>query len=311
MNKAKHIKPECKGFTLIELLIAMVVAGIVTAAVYAAFQSQQRSSIIQENVNVMQQNLRASMEIMIKDIRMAGYDPQSIGGLGILNVQPRATDNTPDASISGNGAIQFTADFDGDGLLPLPLNETVSYSIYDFPVASPDGKPDLARNAGGGRQLLAKNIEALGFAYAFDADQDGNLDTYDAVNINPAPATAAERIRIIWAVDSDPTSANFLDLNLDTNLDGVIDGNDDTDGNGIINPADGGTVIANVAPADIQAVRIWMLARTHRGDDRFLNRETYVVGHKVIIPTIDADTSNDNCRMRLLETTVRCRNLEF
>lgn len=303
MNKAKHIKPGGKGFTLIELLIAMVIVGIVTAAIYAAFQSQQRSSIIQENVNVMQQNLRAAMEIMIKDIRMAGYDPGGIGGLGITDVRPRDTDNNVDATISGNGAIQFSADFDGDGALG--GGETVSYSIFDFPVTDPlqrDGQLDLARNAGGGRQLLAENIEALGFAFAFDANGDGNIDTYDAVNVAPAPATAEGRIRIIWAVDSN--GDNKLDLNLDTNLDGVIDDNDDMDGDGIINPADGGTAIANVDPADIKAVRIWMLARTDRGDDRFVNNQTYVVGHKVITP-------NDNCRRRLLETIVRCRNLEF
>ncbi|HOP48572.1 MAG TPA: PilW family protein [Desulfobacteraceae bacterium] len=298
MNKGKFIKLGHRGFTLIELLISMAIAGIVTAAIYAAFQAQQRSSVIQENVNQMQQNLRAAMEIVIKDVRMAGYGRPNISGVGILDVRPRNKDNVFDVTVDGNGAIQLSADFNDNGALN--SEETIIYSIFDSPVGSPDGKPDLAGEVGGGgRQLLAEDIEALGFAFAFDGDGDGNIDTYDATGMVPLPADPEQRRRIIWAVDSN--NDNQLDLNLDTNLDGVIDENDDGDNNGLI---EGVALASTVDPADIRAVRIWMLARTDRPDDRFRNPETYVVGHKVSTP-------GDNYRRRLLETIVRCRNLEF
>ena len=279
-----------QGFTLIELLIAMAITGIVSAAILTAFQSQQKSYIMQEDVAAMQQNLRAGIYLMVREIRMAGCDSQNIGGLGIFNVCPRDIDNAIDTTISGNGAIQISADFNNSGVLD--GDEIISFSICDSPILTPDGNPDLARNSGGGRQMLAENIEALGFAYAYDADSDGNLDTSPNGNI-------------IWAVDSD--GDNDLDINLDKDDDGDIDAADGpgAGNNGII----GGTAIADVAVNDIRAVRIWMLARADRRDNKYLNTRTYVVGHKVITPNTDADPNNDNLRMRLLTTTVTCRNL--
>jgi len=292
MNKTSHVKSNKKGFTLIELLIAMAITGIVAGAIFTAFQSQQKSYLIQDQVTEMQQNLRAAMDIMVRDIRMAGYS-QGAPGFGITDICPRDKDHNPDVTITGNGAFEFTADFDDNGTLS--GGETISYSVYDSPVASPDGINDLGRDSGGGRQLVAENVEALGFAYAFDADGDGILDTY----------TVGANEQVIWAVDS--VGDNNLDLNLDTNNDGNIDENDaPASGNDLI----GGTALPDVvSPQDIRAVRIWMLARTGHGDKSFLNTKTYTVGNKVITPNTDADLNNDNLRMRLLTTTVRCRNM--
>lgn len=277
------------GFTLIEILIAMVITVIVSAALFTAFQSQQNTYIIQENVVEMQQNLRAGMDMMVREIRMAGYDRQNIGGLGIVDVCPRDMGNNIDVTMSGNGAIKISADFKDDGVLN--NSDIISFSIADSPISTPDGNPDLTRNNGGGRQLLAENIQALGFAYAFDADGDGILDK-------------SSNGHIIWAIDSD--GDNALDKNLDTNDDGNIDVSDGPVGNnGLIS----GTAISGVSVDAIRAVRIWMLARAERNDNKFLNTHTYVVGYKVITPSSDADTGNDNLRMRLLTTIVKCRNL--
>jgi len=272
-----------KGFTLVELLIAMAITGIVAGAIFTAFQSQQKSYGVQDQVVEMQQNLRAGMDLMVRDIRMAGYS-QGAPGFGITDIYPRDKDDAKDVTITGNGAFEFTADFDDSGTLI--GGETLLYQLYD------NGALCLRRTPGG--SAVAENIEALGFAYAFDANGDGILDTYNDTGGNK---------QVIWAVDAN--GDNNLDRNLDTNNDGDIDENDGPGpgGNGLI----GGTAIANVAPQDIRAVRIWMLARTGHGDDKFANTRTYTVGSKVITP--NANLNNDNLRMRLLETTVKCRNM--
>jgi type IV pilus assembly protein PilW len=293
MNKTRHINSNKQGFTLVELLVAIAISGIVAGAIFTAFQSQQKSYLAQDQVAEMQQNLRAAMDFVVRDIRMAGYS-QGAPGFGITDIRPKNINDIVDVTITGNGAFEFTADFDDNGTLS--GGETISYSICDSPIGTGgDGINDLGRNSGGGRQLAAENIEALGFAYAFDANGDGILDTY---NVGGSE-------QVIWAVDSD--GDNDLDRNLDTNGDGDIDENDGPGpgGNGLI----GGTAIADVSPQDICAVRIWMLSRTEHRDNRFLNTKTYTIGNKVITPNTDADLNNDNSRMRLLETTVKCRNM--
>ncbi|UCF72314.1 MAG: prepilin-type N-terminal cleavage/methylation domain-containing protein, partial [Deltaproteobacteria bacterium] len=61
-----------KAFTLAELLVAMVVVGVVMAAIVSTYYSQQKSYVAQEQVAAMQQNLRAAMFYMEREIRMAG-----------------------------------------------------------------------------------------------------------------------------------------------------------------------------------------------------------------------------------------------
>jgi len=274
----ENTKMRCdKGFTLVELLVAMALSGIVMASIYYTFYSQQKSYIAQEQIVAMQQNLRAAMFYMERQIRMPGYDPTGSGGFGITDIRLKDIDDNLD--VNGNSSLEFTIDQDGNGAVG-GGDERVYYCIYDSPTAAPDGKTDLARRHGaGGRQLLAENIEALGFAYAFDNNGDGQLDT-----------TAAGG-NTIWAIDSD--NDNDLDVNLDTNDDGIIDIND--------NPA-GAALASDVNRSRIRAIRTWILARTDIEDRGFSNTGTYVIANQRITP-------NDGFRRRLLATTVKCRNM--
>jgi len=265
-----------QGFTLVELLVAMAISGIVMSSIYYTYYSQQKSYTTQDQVVAMQQNLRAAMFYMAREIRMAGCDPTGSGNFGITDIGLKDIDDNLD--VNGNSSLEFTIDRDENGALGAG-NETVYYCIYDSPTNAPDGKTDLAqRYGGGGRQLLAQNIEALGFAYAFDNNGDGQLDTTVAGNT-------------IWAIDSD--NDNDLDVNLDTNDDGIIDIND--------NPA-GAALASDVNRSRIRAIRIWLLARTDIEDRGFRNAGTYVIANQIITP-------NDGFRRRLLTTTVKCRNM--
>lgn len=248
------------GFTIAEILIGMLIGTIVMGAIYSTYVIQSKSSVVQDQVSEMQQNLRAALYMMGKEIRMAGFNP-------VDAADPNLGITTPSTN-----SITFAADFDGNGTLD--GDETITYSI-------PAGTTDLCRNDGGGDVVLAENIEDLGFAYAFDDnDNDSVLET-TTVNQN-----------IIWAIDNN--GDNQLDVNLDTNDDGDI----------TIADVVGGAVFAGspVALADIRAVKIWVLARTGRQDDNFSNRNTYVVANQRITP-------NDSFRRRLLTTTVRCMNM--
>ena len=157
-----------KGFTLIELLIAMAISGIVMAAIYSAYDSQQRAHAIQQQVVGMQQNIRAAMYLMGREIRMAGYDPYGDSGAGIT------------ASAEKTLAFTFVADDDnydndGDGATDETGElKTIQYDLYD---AYSDGDNDIGRKVGTLKRAAAENIEEMEFYYTL---QDDSLTTAPA-----------------------------------------------------------------------------------------------------------------------------------
>jgi prepilin-type N-terminal cleavage/methylation domain-containing protein len=61
-----------KGVTLIELLIALVISGILIAALYRIFIGQQKTYTVLEQVADMKQNVRVAVSKMMREIRMVG-----------------------------------------------------------------------------------------------------------------------------------------------------------------------------------------------------------------------------------------------
>lgn len=61
------------GFTLLEILVALALTGVASIYIYQAYISQHRSYVVQEDVTAMQQNARAAMFYMSRDLRMAGF----------------------------------------------------------------------------------------------------------------------------------------------------------------------------------------------------------------------------------------------
>ncbi len=274
------------GFTLVELLVAMAIVGIVAVAMYSLFISNSRTYENQEQALSLHQNLRVAMEVIQRDLRTAGFDPQIEQIFGITDVQSR--DLAYVLSLGDENSIQFTADLDSNGVIG--AGELMSYSIYDSPVAAPDGITDLARNPTGvapltDAMMLGEGVESIGFAYAY-ADDDGTLVT-NPVSDEP-----------LWAYDSN--NDNILDSRVDQDLNGIID----------INDAD--VVVAlpllisggNTATLDrIRAVKIWILGRSLRPDLQYQpGNLIFKVGNRRI-------QRNDNIRRQLLTSVVKFRNL--
>ena len=89
-----------RGFTLIELLIAMALALIVITSLSSAFISQRKTYAVQEQITAMTQDARAALDMISREVKMAGYDPTGAGIVGI----PYDTDQ-----------IEIIADLNGDG----------------------------------------------------------------------------------------------------------------------------------------------------------------------------------------------------
>jgi len=109
-----------RGFTIIELLVAMTLGLVVLAAILNMFASQNRTSAVQQEVAYAQQNVRAAMDLIVRELRNAGYDPEDNG----FDAIPQATSTL----------IQVRIDYRGDNDLP----------GNDHPYDPPDGAHDDA-----------------------------------------------------------------------------------------------------------------------------------------------------------------------
>jgi type IV pilus assembly protein PilW len=164
------------GFTLVEILVALALAGIVSAAVYNVYISQNKSYVVQDRVAEMQQNLRAAMYMMKREIRMAGYDPSGsvdagfVTGLGDAadpdweDEAKKATtddDNTDDLRTRAIDRVAFTIDDDGDGTIEDANEERVAYRLGG------DEEDELQRLSAGAKEwhTLAQDIDAVDFVY--------------------------------------------------------------------------------------------------------------------------------------------------
>jgi len=140
-------KHKTQAFTLIELMIAMALGMIVMASVATTFTSQTRTYSAQEQINQMEQNARGALDIMSREIKMAGYNPAAGTVTGVVTYTSTAL--TIQADLNGDGSISpNSAD-----------NEQIAYA-YD------SANKNITRQVGSGTaETLAENINGLTFTY--------------------------------------------------------------------------------------------------------------------------------------------------
>src|SRR5665647_2315671 len=119
MNKSSN---NSYGFTLVEIMIALAISGIIMSAIYSAYVAQQRTYLAQEQVAEMQQNIRAALDMMEREIRMAGYDPTGQARAGIVQATAGRINFTQDITNSTGAAP------DGDEKLDGP-NENITFGF--------------------------------------------------------------------------------------------------------------------------------------------------------------------------------------
>jgi len=250
------------GFTLIELLVAMVTGIVVLAGIYAAFDSQQKIHTKESQVVDAEQNVRGAAHFMVREIRLAGMDETGMAGAGVL--------------IAGPHSIRFTLDRNDDEDVA-DADEDIAYGFSAADDTEPNGLADSGAapiiRSTATNDRLAEDIHAVGFAYSFDDDGDGEVDYVD-VDADGVLDPGEE----IWAYDSD--------------ADGDLDWDNDA----------GGALATDVGYDRIRAVRIWILARTRNPLRGYSGTKNFIVGDKVI-------NVNDNFNYRLLTHTVKCRNM--
>jgi type IV pilus assembly protein PilW len=153
-----------KGFTAVELLISLAILSVTLGSIYSLYTSFIRMCT-KEGVKIkVQQNVRSSIDMMIRDIRVAGLDPARTGDFGIVAVTPRR--------------IQFTADIDMDGELDdADSSDGIDAPDMEFMAYEYDGNRTLKMSlykADGNLEIsdtMIENVTDLQFSY-FNSDDE-------------------------------------------------------------------------------------------------------------------------------------------
>jgi type IV pilus assembly protein PilW len=155
-----------KGITLIELLVALVICAMVIGGIYRVFIAQSKAYTVQDQVIEVQQNVRSAMEILLRDLRMAGYDDD--------NIASTITINTPIVYPVMDSSITVSYEY-FDTTAAQYQRHTVQY-WRDAPSSTlfrqiNINPPDVTTT-----EPLLENVDALNFTYGVDQNEDGAMD---------------------------------------------------------------------------------------------------------------------------------------
>lgn len=160
-----------QGVTLIELLVALIIFGVVMGAIYRLFTVQTKAYTVQDQAVEVQQNVRSAMEVLLKDLRMAGFDDD--------NLASTITITNPIATPYNDNAITVNYEYYNSATGKYELH-TVAYSV----AAANLTRQWTVTPAGGASNNypdpnMLQNVDALTFSYGIDTQPtDGAVDQW-------------------------------------------------------------------------------------------------------------------------------------
>ena len=160
-------KTDSRGFTLMELVVAMGISMVILGAIAGTFMTQTRFYNAQEQVNEMQQNARAAMDLMTREIKLAGYKPR--GTESFTGVSYSTTELRIRANLNG-----YLSDAQGGNAT---INDSSDeHVVYTFDSANKQIKRAYGA-VGATPEVVANNIESFTFGYL---DSSGAATTTSA-----------------------------------------------------------------------------------------------------------------------------------
>jgi len=159
------VRDKERGFTLVEVLMAMAIATLLLGSMYSVYTSNYKTFRVQEQIAEAQQNARGALQLMSRDIMMAGYSTMPVKNRGIRF-----------ANITS-----LTIQIDETN----PSDPFISYSR--------DSSARIERIEMGARQAVAERVRRLKFYYK---DSAGNLLTDPSGTLGPAATDDVRQIII-------------------------------------------------------------------------------------------------------------------
>lgn len=154
---------DAPGFTLLEALVSMSLFAVILITILLVYDSTQKTYVRGEAKADLQQNVRVALDLIMHDVRLAGYDPSNaIAG------QTTAAKRYPfpplaDATTLVNPAteLRLIGDMDGDG-----TTDCVAYRVNSGQILRAKGNWSSGDCAwGSAESTVADSITTLNFTF--------------------------------------------------------------------------------------------------------------------------------------------------
>ncbi|MFZ3089484.1 MAG: PilW family protein [Nitrospirota bacterium] len=330
-----------KGFTLIEILVSLAILGIVLAGIYSVYTMQHKSYIVQEQVANMQQNERVALQMITRDIRMAGLGLQfcnnAAGGKvifsdGVNNYNGFGNDDSDRIAVeyhsfsptaggeteltadilltaaSTNLDVKGTADFaDGDWVMVIDGGGDCHYALFCVTNVLPAALRHINANGGScANKATYGNNLATGFRIG---DRVRRLNREDGGNIIYAINDNYQLTRSVDSAAAQPLADNIEDMQIAYGI--------DINGDGVVAPDDGDGIVEigeewfnDPAGRDmtlLREIRVTLVARTTREDPAYnAGIRPQIEDHAPATNT----TTEVKYRRRVLQSTIKLRNID-
>jgi prepilin-type N-terminal cleavage/methylation domain-containing protein len=172
-----NMKINKKGFTAIELLISLAIMSIAMTSIYSLYMSFIRTCTKEGAKIRVQQSVRSGLDMMVRDIRLVGLDPEGTGDFGMIAVTSQRIQFTADRDMDGElDDADATDGIDGTDMehMAYEYDGTGKLKMYLYKA---NGNPEMD-------EIMAENVTDLTFTY-FDSNDDttSNLDEIRTVDI--------------------------------------------------------------------------------------------------------------------------------
>jgi type IV pilus assembly protein PilW len=200
--KTKHARSQC-GLTLIELMIALLISSILMFGVGTIYVSSKRGYNIQDNLARQQENSRFSVELLVHDLRMAGYPKRYVSS-------PIVTGSTADGGGTANDTVtvEYLGNTDCLGQ-NTPANSCSADPTQRCAINTYSIKHDAGTNTdnlycqgngGANAEIIADNVTNMQVLYGIDTDTNGDGIANKYVTWPSASADPSKIVNVRFAL---------------------------------------------------------------------------------------------------------------
>jgi Tfp pilus assembly protein PilW len=294
------------GFSTIELMIALAILGVVTVQAWAVMTSQQQTFFSQKRVVEVQQDARLISDMIVSDVRMAGFMIPTLAAISSRDGTNTGSDTlcmSDPAALDDAQVEAAAARFDGASLLA-DLNggaSTVNFAANEMDI---DGDGDVTDDFSPGSGVIISDgadnhcarIQSMTTtSITFTPPTPGGF-VAEAADARVVPAVIYEHSGGELRRNNELISPQVDDFQVEFHV--------DTDGNGVISGGEGTWLHGLAANTDrVREVRLSVLTRTSLEDPLMNGSGRQAVANR------DASGIPDQFRRRLVTVRVAPRNM--